>query len=64
MMKHNCKGNRKCTNKKLFFTNTVTYITNIAGSSTFNTSFTKTIGQYSKFSFGGLNAAKAYSQPF
>lgn len=64
MMKRNCKGNRKSTNKKLFFTNIVTYITNIAGTLTFNTSFTKTIGQYSKFSFGGLNAGKENSQLF
>lgn len=62
MMKRNCKGNRKCTNKKLFFTNIVTYITNIAGTLTFNASFTKTIGQYSKF--GGLNAGKENSQLF
>lgn len=62
-MKRNCKGNRKC-NKKLFFTNIVTYIRNIAGTFTFNTSFTKTIGQYSKFSFGRLNAGKENSQLF
>lgn len=36
MMKRNCKGNRKCTNKKLFFTNIVTYITNIAGTLTWH----------------------------
>lgn len=62
MMKRNCKENRKSTNKKLFFTNIVTYITNIAGTLTFNTSFTKTIGQYSKFSFEGLNTGKENSQ--
>lgn len=53
MMKHNCKGNRKYTNKKLFFTNTVTYLTNIAGTFASNTLFTKTIDRYSKFSLGG-----------